>query len=172
MPDTLWPVVVGALSALVTNSLLDWFKDMRVRRRERDARAHDERQRHILFQRQTLDDLQEAVGELGRTAAMMSVANRRSYKETGQWKASYGDDLNERARFALARASRLGARIADDEVRKALSEMQHWWWGVPLAATREESEDAYKQVERLGGVLNERVGALLRQPDVGTAPSR
>ena len=118
------------------------------------------------FQRQTLLDFQEAVAELGRTAAMMNVANTRAHRQTGEWrKNEYGDPLDEQARLSMARTSLLGARVADDEVRRLLDEMQHWWWGVPLAALADESGNAYKRVEQVCRSLNQQIGTVMRRLD-------
>ena len=162
----------GAILTLLTGAILDALKERRTRQRERESSTQStqaaDRDRQIRFQRQTLVDLQKGVEELGRTAAMMAVANTRSYEQTGEWRANYGTELNERARLSLARTSHLGARVADEEIRRLLNDMQHWWWGVPLAGTRAESEAAFAKVQKVGKSLNERIGALLRQADVGT----
>jgi len=176
IPSDVWLSIGSAIGAalllFVTRAVVDWMKDRRALEREREARAarrnDEDRIRHLSSQLEILTELQKAVDEFGRTAAMMSNANRRAYKDTGEWKKNvYGHELDQRAHQSERRTLLLGAQVDNAEVRRLLKEMQHWWWGVPLAATREESENAFAQVQRVGALLNERVGLTLRQLHTG-----
>lgn len=92
--------------------------------REREARAarrnDEDRIRHLSSQLEILTELQKAVDEFGRTAAMMSNANRRAYKDTGEWKKNvYGHELDQRAHQSERRTLLLGAQVDDAEVMES-----------------------------------------------------
>jgi len=125
IPSDVWLSIGSAIGAalllFVTRAVVDWMKDRRALEREREARAarrnDEDRIRHLSSQLEILTELQKAVDEFGRTAAMMSNANRRAYKDTGEWKKNvYGHELDQRAHQSERRTLLLGAQVDNAEV--------------------------------------------------------
>lgn len=170
VPVAVWLPIATLILGAVLQEWLRSRSDSRVAKREREAREESRRdqrrERHNVFQRETLLALQGAVTNLGRTGALMNLADMRAFRETGEWRKNlYGQELSERVLAARLTMETLGARVADEQVRSLCDEIRRWHKVIPNAATPEEGDAAMANVSRIGPILNERIGVILRELD-------
>jgi hypothetical protein len=170
IPAEIWFPVLTLLLGFVAKAVSDAVAHRRTIGREREARQHERRhqvqERRTAFQRDTLLQLQDAVGELMRTTAIMQLADHDRYRETGQWgKQLYDEQLSERNRVANAETSKLGARVHDDVIRDLLARVKAISAQIPLAPSPDQAHRALTQSFAAAEALNERIGVVFRALD-------
>lgn len=163
------PLVTGA-AGLISGVVIEWFRDNRTYRREKEARDASRRDNQIErrndFQRQTLLALQDAVMALMRTVGQGHLLDLRAWHERREWHPeAYPNELNLANRDANGQTALLGVRVHDDSVRSLLQRLKSECNGLMGARDREASIDAYNEASALFVLLNERMGALLREMD-------
>lgn len=167
--DIWFPVFTLVLGIL----LKGWFdaaSDKRTLQREREARREQRqdalRFRRIEFQRETLLELQDAVGKLIRTTGAMNHADVMAYRETGEWrKQKLGEKLNEDFTNAQGLTARLRVRIHDEEVRNSAQELSNTCIRILMAESETIAEAGFDNLYGIIDKLSERVGAVLRSLD-------
>lgn len=161
-------LVVGFLIASVT----EWWRDLRISKRAREARKEAIRERRIHFQRKTLLDLQEEMLKLIRTTGEMHRADNMAFRTTGAWqKQKIEENLDDRGFVANLQASKLGVRVRDELVRKLLEMVRSEAISTIDSRNPEDAECAIKNMQIASEKLNERIGELLRELDDEESPS-
>jgi hypothetical protein len=136
--------------------------------RQREIDLEDERRhREADFQRETLLELQEALHAALKAAARDVMEQSSDAKNRGvpfpQGRAR--SETNEEEQQLLGRVLVIRARVKDDEVRD-LTDAVTAAMVSPQALFSESAEAALKALQgswQLFGVLNEHIGALLRE---------
>jgi hypothetical protein len=165
-----WFPVVAILAGFLASSAIEFLRDRRTLKREREAREATRREtradRRANFQRQTLLELQDSLLELGRTNGQIHHLDTRAYKQTGDWRTQLvPEDLDEKNRSANARTAVLTSRVHDASVRKMVQEFKENANFETMGRDPESASDAHNLGIRLFVKINERIGELLRKID-------
>lgn len=165
-----WFPVVTLVLGYVLKVISDSFQDRRTLRREREAREAARRaqiyERHVIFQRQTLLDLQDALNDLGRATGAMHIQDEKAYRATGEWhKQPYTEEVNENCRLAFRRVSTFRVRVHDDSVRELAQKFKNYSSEVITNVDRDMSVAALSCAFKVAEELNERIGEILRKID-------
>ena len=139
---------LGAALALLVNTLLEVFKDWLTERRT----LRRERRR---FQRETILELQEAVGAIYRLMGHEIAARARTAPAEGiPSRVDAGD--------VAVRVVQLGAHIQTDQLQEPIAEL----WNLYLKWRNDPDTKPLPDEKRVGELLyeiNRRIGELLRQ---------
>jgi len=164
--------VVSALSVLlgfVTSAATEYFRDSRTSKREREAREATRKSqiadRRIGFQRETLLSLQEAVLEEARSAAQISLADEREYRETGKWGQPLPEGLSDKARDNTVKTLMLMERVRDKDIRDLTKAFRNYANQVGICRSLEDERVALQNMGDALPALQERIGIVLRQLD-------
>ncbi len=86
-----------------------------------------------------------------------------AFKRSGKWGANLlGEEINEGSRAANARLMALTVRVADDEVREAISSMRDMLTNCQSAESKEKADITHRGVAEAYPLLMERIGKTLR----------
>ena len=165
-----WVPVATLLLGYILNPINDLLRDSRASKRERAARDAQKQslaaERHDLFQRQTLLDLQDSLAQSARAAGASHVEDVTAYRTTGRWqKQPLPADLDNNFRVSQVQTSLLAARVADDDIRHQVKEFRSRVTAVALSLDEPSSDHALRAVVELLEDLNERIGQRLRSID-------
>jgi hypothetical protein len=178
-----WFPVVTLLLGAVGGYLADALRDKRATRREAAAAeradrrewATAQRQRDVArdaFQRETLIELQDWLGKLGRATGASMHHDEMEFRSSGQWGRSLlGEEWNRAHHEALVNVNRLRVRVLDDDVRQVVQEFSSVCVDVLLGSPADMSDDegrmramhAMDRVTALTPGMHELIGERLRQ---------
>lgn len=139
---------LGATLALLANTLVELVKDWLIERRTR-------REEHRRFQRETLLELQEAVGAVYRLMGHEIAARAGTVPAEGIPSEVDAGDV-------AVRVVQLGAHIQTDQLQEPIAEL----WNLYLEWRNDPDTKPLPDEKRVGELLyeiNRRIGELLRQ---------
>jgi hypothetical protein len=153
-----WLPLATLIIGLVGGGGLEWLRDERAYRREREARLdlslQQRRQLHREFQRETVLELQEVLHKFTRAVGAANVS---------RWGSHPPDPAVESAVLEGSLATqKLGARVADDQIREWLEQYRALWLKVVTSSSSVDAGHALDAMTALLLVMNERIGQLLR----------
>jgi hypothetical protein len=94
--------------------------------RESRAREHERQVASDAFQRETLLELQEAMGAAMHTTTQLSAIHRRAFNHTGRYgRDPDPDELDIEGRDRMGHLSRLKARVLDADLRQRVTHAQN-----------------------------------------------
>jgi len=165
-----WFPVLTAFIGLLTGAILEWLRDRRIIRREREAREATRREQHFErrtnFQRQTLLDLQEAVMRVLRTTGEMHSQKVLANRAGSKWgKHLFEEDLDSRAREANTQTTMLMVRVRDEIARNLVDEVKNASTDALFAPNILKAEEGMQKMVTEFDKLNKRIGQLLRELD-------
>ncbi len=126
------------------------------------AAVLERREKARSFQRDTLVELQDAVHDQLRAAALVYTSDEAAYQVTGMWGQQLGDELNNKVLLAGRRTLLLSERIADDELRDHLNSLRALLTEAQMAPNAVIAEQAHLAAMNMGISLMERIGKVLR----------
>jgi hypothetical protein len=165
-----WFPVVTLLVGFLASSAIEWFRDRRTLKREREARESMRREKRADrrgdFQRETLLALQDSLLELGRSNGEIYHLDLIAYHRTGEFvRQRISEELNERNRLANGRTSVLTSRVRDVAVREMIQTFSDYANVETMSRDLDEAREAANLGIRLFVKINERIGELLRKLD-------
>lgn len=165
-----WFPVLTLIVGYAMKALSDWLQHRRTRERERETREAARRdrilERRVIFQRQTLLDLQEAVARLARAAGAIRHADDMAHRQTGQWGAHLvGDTLSDGFRIAEVDVSLLSSRVLDESIRTMVGNLRSDATTAVTARSEDATGQAMKSVSSVLDHLNQRIGQIVRELD-------
>jgi hypothetical protein len=168
MPD--WLVIGAAVAGYAAKLIEEVVRGSLTSRRETIARSEERRlkrlERQVLFQRETLLGLQEALEKLGRTTASAFHNDYMAFRRTQTWqKELIPDGLDEEHRLNFAKVRLLTARIADDEIRSRVAKLVDLGTSVGSCESAAVAKRCLDEMVHVDSGLNERIGQLLRRLD-------
>lgn len=184
-----WSPLVTAILGFASGAILEWARDARAHKREREAQASTrDREREARdaarrdqrfkwrtdFQRETLLNLQEEAFKLMRTASEAHHHDVMALRAGVPWhKQLYPLDLSDRHFSAAVQTKKLQVRVADEGVRKLVDELKELSGSVLFSRNEEVGEQASAKMALAYDELNDRIGELLRklEDDEDTYPS-
>jgi hypothetical protein len=139
-------------------------------KKEREARLalrHDQRvANRIIFQRDTLLQLQDAVQKLARATGQTHHLDEMAYRKTQTWrKAQLPEDLNEGYFVAQTQTALLSSRVRDDKVRHLVERLRTISTDAILATTPTDGRNELQNLMVVSNELHSRIGELIRTID-------
>jgi hypothetical protein len=176
MPDAIggWATVILPIVTLLigygTKSLSDWIQYKRSREQERDARDGARQallfERRIIFQRETLLELQEDCQKLVRATGAMHHQDEMAYRETRQWQRQlFSEELDQAYHEASTRTSMLAVRVRDETVRSLVAELRSCSVNAGMAPNPETANQLIVSMISAHDALGHRIGEVLRNLD-------
>jgi len=156
--------VVGTIGGQGLTGWLAWKREQGARSAERDV-ARD------AFQRETLLEIQGAVLDVLRASSQLHINHKRVYRGTGKYaRASDPEEMAEKQREAMARASQLRQRVLDDSLRTSIRELQELATeatGPPLLTLSNEdaarrADETFIKIAHDQAAFQEQLGVVLR----------
>ena len=164
-----WLPLITAFMGFASSQVLEWVKDHRAYKRERDARDYaridkqlEERNR---FQFQTLLELQETLTKLVRTIGQVHYIDVMNSVSGEKRRGSLPSDLNDREFEANLQTIMLGARVRDDSIRESLKLLESHRAQILLVSDINKSTEMMNCVSKIYDDLNARIGQVLRGLD-------
>ena len=166
MSDAIFGQLIVAGTALLSGSLglLGGFFIERWRAgAAQEARREARQDQRDDFQRQTLLELQEAIGRFTRAVGSIHNDDLTAHHTTREWsRTRFSGDSNDDFLGALSRLQLLTERARDDELRRLVTGFQNRGVLVTTSASRDEATKRMDDwMERLGDV-QDRLGTVLR----------
>ena len=176
-----WFPLLTALLGYLTSAISERFRDERALKRdkaaaaatsvrEREARTAARRdlmiERRIVFQRETLLNLQDAIVKLTRAAGRMHHLDEIEHRKSGKWAGMlFPDDLDASSHEANVTIMVLTARVRDDRIRELVTKFRSHANRVGISKTREADLQALEGMSAALEPLHERIGEVLRTLD-------
>jgi hypothetical protein len=154
-------VAAGALISSVGVVLRERLVDRREREAQRELRKQALKDQHDGFQRETILNLQDAIGQLWSLSADAYNQAAQQQAKTGEWPRTVltgMPDLNKVSQQVKA----LGARVFDEELRELTAKvMRSVWAGIEVSDWSQQPEHMATAIEPLNQ-LHERAHLLLK----------
>ncbi|MGH2397618.1 MAG: hypothetical protein ACRDFW_11670 [bacterium] len=147
---------------MVSNVVVELVRASRVSELDKEKRGDDRRIGRDVFQRETLLDLQQAVGESARETGKLHLHDALEYRKTGSWgTALIGNEHGERERLAILRLALLESRVADEALRESVGRYREAA-AVGMAKDESSSNEAMDDASEIATAILERAGELIR----------
>jgi uncharacterized coiled-coil protein SlyX len=172
---TSMPALIGMASGVVTSLIglisgfgIEWFRDGRTYRREREARDSERRvvqlEQRKAFQRATLLSLQEELSKFNLGATIMHLERVLSSQKLGEWKeASHSSKSADEVIAADTQVTILVVRVNDETVRGLVEKYRGQKYNVGLAPTKDDAERSEGESRLSFYLANKRIGEVLRE---------
>lgn len=139
---------------------------------QRTAASLEREEKSRAFQRETLIELQDAVHEELRAVALLYMADKAAFRETGTWgRKLLGEELNNRVHLAGRRTLLLAERVADDGLRDHIKALRGLLTSVQMARDSAVAERAHIAAMEMGTSVMEHIGTVLRSLYQGSGPT-
>ncbi|SRR5216683_1869088 len=166
-----WLPLVTGFVGIVSGITLEWFRDNRAYKRERESRDSGRRdawiERRNAFQTQTLLDLQDETAKWIRCVREVHFLQTSRSDAVGEWPdIPYPAELGDRLGEATSRTIMFSGRIRDGEVRETFKQLRDELGKVIWASNKSDSERWIRASNTTFEALNERIGVLLRDLDL------
>ena len=162
MDTALWGflgTIIGAGASIATS----WISNRHEIMRQMQVDSLERIERARAFQRDNLLELQQIIQDAMRFSARIMHEDAMAFKRSGKWGANLlGEEINEGSRAANARLMALTVRVADDEVREAISSMRDMLTNCQSAESKEKADITHRGVAEAYPLLMERIGKTLR----------
>jgi hypothetical protein len=163
------PVATLVLGAVLAR-LADDRKDGRVAKREREAAARQDERERKAFERATLIELQDALGDLVRASGAIHHLSEMEYRRVGTFGREQVGEWSERHGDALRNVDRLRVRLPSRELRERVDELTSFTVTMAVGALpgitdddmRMRAQNAADEAMRVAAQLNEAIGERLR----------
>jgi hypothetical protein len=162
-------LAVGIVGTLGGQGLSAWFTS----RRDRDTRDAERAVARDAFQRETLIDLQDAIGAAVRVYIELFIHRREGFDATQRFARDQPpEDLSQRVDGASLAVERLKSRVLDDELRGLVTEMENFWSGARsrnVSPLDDDKNSFVRSYQAMGKALDtqsaveERLGVVLRR---------
>jgi hypothetical protein len=141
-----WLAILGTFLGYAVAFGSEYLRGRQTLTREREARK-DARQAaredaRDAFERETLLQLQDAVGALMRNTARVQIEDEKEYRRTGKWgRLMLPEDLGGEPTIQLSRdVQRLRVRLLDDRLRAFVEQWSSLAAAATVGAMREEPD--------------------------------
>jgi hypothetical protein len=151
--------IIGAGASIATS----WISNRHEIMRQMQVDSLERIERARAFQRDNLLELQQTIQDAMRFSARIMHEDAMAFKQSGEWGATLlGEEISEGSRASNARLMALTVRVADDEVRNAISSLRGLLTNCQLAESKEQADIVHKGVVEAYPLLMERIGKALR----------
>lgn len=151
--------IVGALASIGTT----WIAGRHAFGLQRESATLERAERFRAFQRETLIQLQDAMHDSLRLTTRAHIEDTAAFRRTGEWgKPVLSEEVNEGVLVAARRLTILIERVADDDLRAEIKNVNDAMNRVLMARTQVEADNALSHAYQTGGTALEHIGPVLR----------
>ena len=170
IPVETWFPVVTLLAGTAIGGVLEALRDNRAGRREKlarvELRAETDRLRRLEFQKATLLELQDhytiAVRQIGQIHHHQMKAFYQALQQDSWGASPLPSALDSGVLSTMQQVGKLRVRVADESLRRMLSELNSIYADICLAKSEQQSQTLIMRMPNLVEGLNDRMGELLR----------
>lgn len=156
-------VVIGGVITGLTTLGVAWVRSNAEQDLDSAKRKDDRRLALDQFQRETLLELQDVIGEVARAAARIHLRDQEHFRETGDWEDTLiAEELDESARATNQRVNALKTRVVDEPARTLVGTILAAQFAIVTAQSEADSIAAMQQVTRQTAAFLDRSGELIR----------
>ncbi len=171
----MWDYIVPVLTFIAGQASIlggEWFRDVRARDREREARHEtsdiERRALHDQFQKETLLELQDALKRYIRAVGAADHQNHMVARQSGNWnpgawtETPRATEINDALFESDGALSQFASRVDDGQIRDWVSQCRDQRLRQMTTFAKHENDISALALGALGLVIHERIGERLR----------